>query len=48
MKEVYVALKEEVCVRTDLVKSVTTELTKQAVRSGYASCGDPAVFKQMI
>lgn len=27
-KKVYVALKGEVCVRTDLVSSVTTDLTK--------------------
>lgn len=47
-KNVYVALKGEVCVRTDLVRSVTTDPTKQAVRSGQACCSDPAVFNQMI
>lgn len=46
--QVYVALKREVCVRTDLVKSITTEPTKQAVGSGQARSSDPAVFNKMI
>lgn len=46
--QVYVALKREVCVRTDLVKSITTDPTKQAARSGQARSSDPAVFNQMI
>lgn len=43
-EKVYTALKGEVCMRTDLVRSVTTDLTKQVVRSGQACCSDPAVF----
>lgn len=41
-EKVYVALKGEVCVRTDLVRSVTTDVTKQAVGSGTGT----AVFNQ--
>lgn len=46
--QVYVALKREVCVRTDLVRSVTTDLTKQTARSGQTCCSDPAAFNRMI
>lgn len=46
--QVYVALKGEVCVRTDLVRSVTTDLKKQAVRSDQACCSRPVVFNEMI
>lgn len=46
--QVYVALKREVCVRTDLVKSITTEPTKQAAGSGQARSSDPAVFNKML
>lgn len=45
-EKVYVALKGEVCVRTDLVRSVTTDVTKQAVGSGRAGCTGTAVFNQ--
>lgn len=45
---VHVALKGEVCVRTDLVKSITSDTTKQAATSGQACCSDPAVFNQLI
>lgn len=45
-RKVYVALKGEVCVRTDLVRSVTTDVTKQAVGSGRAGCTGTAVFNQ--
>ena len=48
LKKIHVALKGEVCVRTDLVRSVTTDPTKQAVRSGQTCCSDPVVFNQMI
>lgn len=47
-EKVCAALEGEVCVRTDLVSSVTTDLRKQAVGSGPACCGDPAVFKRMM
>lgn len=46
-KKVHVALKAEVCVRTDLVRSVTTDSTKQAVRSDQACCSDPAVLSRL-
>lgn len=46
--QVYVALEGEVCVRTDLVRSVTTDLTKQATRSDQTCCCEQAVFNQTI